>query len=99
MKIPSLILKQLYTFGSLENVNGGVQCAVKNRLSDATLTGLKSIRFDGYDVPLSDVLIVLNDGTSLTPADISEAAPLHFPLKQILTIRTKAAPLTVGIPD
>jgi hydroxymethylglutaryl-CoA reductase (NADPH) len=97
MKIPSLILKQLYTFGSLENVNGGVQFAVKNRLSDATLTGLKSIRFDDQEVPLNEVVIVLDDGTSLTPTEISEAAPLHFPLKQILIIRTKAAPLPVGM--
>ena len=50
MKIPSLILKQLYTFGSLENRNGGVQFSVKNRLSDASFAGLKSIKFDGKEM-------------------------------------------------
>ena len=48
MKIPSLILKQLYTFGSLENVaGGGVQFGLKNRLSDASLTRLKHVKIGG----------------------------------------------------
>ncbi|HHQ48973.1 MAG TPA: hydroxymethylglutaryl-CoA reductase, partial [Acidobacteria bacterium] len=52
MKIPSLILKQLYTFGSLEATPEGIQFAVKNRLSDATLVGLRKIVIDGTEVPL-----------------------------------------------
>ena len=40
MKIPSLILEQIYTFGSLENVADGVCFGLKNRLSDASVTGI-----------------------------------------------------------
>ncbi len=29
--IPSLILKQLYTFSSLENIEGGIKFSLKNR--------------------------------------------------------------------
>ena len=40
MKIPALILKQMYTLGSLENVEDGVRFSLKNRLSNATVTRL-----------------------------------------------------------
>ncbi len=36
--IPSMMLKQLYTFGSLKNTPDGVKFSLKNRLSDATMT-------------------------------------------------------------
>ena len=49
--IPSLLLKQLYTFGSLQNVATGVRFALKNRLSDAQLTGLTSVKINGQEVP------------------------------------------------
>lgn len=97
MKIPSLILKQLYTFGSLENVTGGVQFAVKNRLSDATLTGLKEIKFDGQSVPLTGVVILLGDGQMMRPEEITAVSPLPFPLKETLHIRAQTAPLPEGI--
>ena len=50
--IPSLLLKQLYTLGSLENADTGVRFSVKNRLSDATLKGVQRVMFDGKQVPL-----------------------------------------------
>ena len=37
--IPSMLLRQLYTFGSLKNTGQGVQFAIKNRLSDAEVVG------------------------------------------------------------
>src|SRR3954470_16043284 len=50
MKIPGLILKQMYTLGSLENVEDGVQFSLKNRLSNATVIGLSEVRIDGRAV-------------------------------------------------
>ncbi len=97
MKIPSLILKQLYTFGSLENVNGGVQFSVKNRLSDAMLTGLTGVKFDGDVVSLETVSILTGDGRSLSVGEITEATPLHFPLRETLVIRTQADRLAEGM--
>ena len=47
MMIPSLLLKQLYTFGSLQNSDEGVQFSIKNRLSDAILIAIQSVEFDG----------------------------------------------------
>ena len=52
MKIPSLILKQLYTFGSLENLEDGVRFGLKNRLSDASLTRVGHLKLNRENVPL-----------------------------------------------
>ena len=50
MYIPSMLLKRLYTFGSLKNLPDGVQFSVKNRLSDARLTGITHIKINGKTV-------------------------------------------------
>ena len=50
MLIPSMLLKKLYTLGSLKNAEQGVQFAVKNRLSDAELMGLRAIAIDGKPI-------------------------------------------------
>ena len=63
MKIPSLILKQLYTFNSLKNIDGGVKFTIKNRLSDAAFTGLAGVKIEGQTIPLSNIQLQLADGT------------------------------------
>ena len=50
-----MLLKQLYTFNSLENVNDGVKFSIKNRLSDASFTGLAGIKIDDNIVPVNTV--------------------------------------------
>jgi len=95
MFVPSLLLKQLYTFGSLKNSAAGVQFSIKNRLSDATLTGLRGIRIDGREVPLHDVELRMDDAVILTH-QITDAQPLSFPLKHTLQIVAKAAALPLG---
>ena len=95
LAIPSLLLKQLHTFGSLKNIADGVEFSVKNRLSDTTLTGLSGLKFDGYEVPLDSVFVRLPDGTTLTPAQLA-AAPLDFPLRRTLDIVAAIDPLPIG---
>ncbi len=65
--VPSMLLKQLYTFGSLENLDTGVKFSVKNRLSDATITSVDSLKLGGQNVPLEKVTLNLGDGKVLTP--------------------------------
>ncbi|HVR98308.1 MAG TPA: hydroxymethylglutaryl-CoA reductase, partial [Thermoanaerobaculia bacterium] len=60
MKIPALILKQMYTLGSLENVEDGVRFSLKNRLSNATVTCLQEVRINGQAVPLDRLTLDLN---------------------------------------
>ncbi len=95
LAIPSMILKQLYTFGSLKNQNGTVRFSVKNRLSDATITGLSRVSFDGQEVPLDHVTLELADGRILRAADLA-ADPLDFPLRRELDIVAVRDPLPLG---
>lgn len=81
MFVPRLLLKQLYTFGSLKNSDDGVRFAIKNRLSDATVTGLRSVTIAGRQVPLADVKIVFDSGRVVLPHEISDKTPLSFALR------------------
>ena len=96
MKIPSLILKQLYTFGSLENQAHGVQFGLKNRLSDAALTGVNEIRIDGEPLPLEDVLFDLGHGSEVSPSAVSPDNPVDFPLAKLMTVIWKGGALDIG---
>ncbi|HEX8692814.1 MAG TPA: hydroxymethylglutaryl-CoA reductase [Longimicrobium sp.] len=98
MFVPSLLLKQLYTFGSLKNSEEGVQFSIKNRLSDATVTGLRGIRINGQEVPLHDVEVRLDD-TVLQSHQITPGQPLAFPLRRTLQIVAKRPALPLGKHD
>jgi hydroxymethylglutaryl-CoA reductase (NADPH) len=95
MFVPSMLLKQLYTFGSLKNSPDGVQFSMKNRLSDATVTGLRGIRIDGHEIPLHDVEVRVEDGV-FQSHQITAAQPLSFPLRHTLQIVAKRPALPLG---
>ncbi len=94
--VPSLLLKQLYTFGSLENVQEGVCFSIKNRLSDARLTGIRFIKVDGARVPSDAIVLSLEDDQTLSPDDISPDQPIDFALRDILNLSLLIQPLSEG---
>lgn len=96
MLVPSLLLKQLYTFGSLANTDAGVKFSLKNRLSDATITGVNLVSIATEEIPLNKVKLMLADGTVLHPKDISKSNPIQFPLRAILEIHTERSALGLG---
>lgn len=96
MLIPSLILKQLYTFNSLKNIDGGIKFVLKNRLSDATFTGLKSVAIEGKSIPLAAVKLHLEDGTIISPENISAENPIQFPLKAVVEVHCTVPHLDNG---
>ena len=96
MTIPNLLLKRLYTVGSLKNTDAGAQFALKNRLGDAEVTALGGIAIDGKSVALDHVQLAFADERVLTPAQVTDAHPLPFPLRSIMTIRTGTAELKEG---
>lgn len=96
MFIPSMLLKRLYTFSSLKNVVDGVHFSVKNRLSDARLTEISSIKIGGTVVPNNKILLMLPSGEQFTPAEISQDHPIDFPLRLSIDIHAAIDPLPVG---
>lgn len=95
MKIPALILKQLYTFGSLENRPGGIAFALKNRLSDATVTGIHGVGIDGRQVAPDEVTLHL-DGSRLSAAEVSPESPVAFPLRRVVGVEARGPELAEG---
>jgi hydroxymethylglutaryl-CoA reductase (NADPH) len=96
MFVPRLLLKQLYTFGSLKNTEDGVRFSIKNRLSDAQLTGVRRVSVSGRAVPLDRVRIELGAGRAVRPADISDRTPIAFALRDTLDIVADGEPLPPG---
>jgi hydroxymethylglutaryl-CoA reductase (NADPH) len=94
--IPSMLLRQLYTFGSLKNTEHGVQFSIKNRLSDAEFTELQSVLIDGSTVPLKAISLDLGDGASLPLDRVSPSHPVAFPLRQTLIVHARVAALPLG---
>jgi hydroxymethylglutaryl-CoA reductase (NADPH) len=91
-----MLLKRLYTFGSLENVEGGVRFAIKNRLSDAKLTEVTKIKINNLDVPKGSIFLDLAKGERLSPADISPDNPVDFPLRKFVNVLTAVDNLPLG---
>ena len=96
MKIPSLILKQLYTFSSLANTGDGVRFSLKNRLSDATLTRVLAVRLDGSEVPLERVRLDLGSGQVRTARSVSPTDAVSFPLRHVMHVDVADAQLARG---
>jgi len=95
VKIPSLVLKQLYTYGSLENTPDGVVFGLKNRLSDAVVTRIEEITVDKRSIPLESVRFTMGD-TTFSPAEVSVEDPIEFPLAKIMTVLWQGEVLDVG---
>ena len=96
MTIPSLLLKKLYTLGSLKNTGAGVRFALKNRLSDAEVVGLRGISINGMPVALERVRLDIGNHRELTAAQVDGEHPLPFPLRSIVTVQTGAPELPAG---
>ena len=96
--IPTLILKQLYTRGSLQNVGSNVQFAIKNRLADATIIGIEALKIDGVLISLDSVKI-LHEGTQIAASEVSADNQLSFTLRQILDVVIDIEPLAEGSHD
>jgi hydroxymethylglutaryl-CoA reductase (NADPH) len=89
MKVPALILQRLYTVGSLENrPQGGVAFQIKNRLSDARLTRVRSIRISSHELALDRVVFERSE-ERLEARQIDPARPLDFPLGAIMGIHAR----------
>ncbi len=97
MKIPSLVLRQLYTNGSLTPTGDGVAFSLKNRLTDAKLTGLESVTVDGTEVSADRLTLSLADGTTMSASEVSSSSPLAFPLRHVVTVHVPGVEAGEGV--
>jgi len=85
MLVPQLLFRQLYTNGSLQNLDKSVQFSLKNRLSDAKILAVQEISIDKQKVDLANVKIVFEDGSEILIHEIGDN-PVDFPLRKIVHI-------------
>jgi hydroxymethylglutaryl-CoA reductase (NADPH) len=95
--IPSLILKKLYTFGSLRNVPEGLTISLKNRLSDVVLTKLVRIRIGPLELKAEDLEMDLGEGSWQPASGITPDHPEPFPLKQVAHLRAPGKSVPEGM--
>lgn len=98
MKIPSLVLRQLYTNGSLTATEGGARFSLKNRLMDARLTGLHRVSIDEAEVESNRLTLTLADSDEPLKADsVSDSSPVEFPLRQVVHVDVPGVTLGDGV--
>jgi len=91
-----MVLKQLYTNGSLENTADGYKFSLKNRLSDCKIVNISAISIDGSLLNDDDVMVTLEGGKSIHPAEVTAKASIDLPLRAILHIEVKGKALEEG---
>ncbi len=96
MRIPGLVLRQLYTFGSLAQDAVGLTFGLKNRLADATILRVLRVVINGREVPLAEVLVDLGDGKPVAAASITAEQPRPFALRQQAQIHARGMRLELG---
>ena len=99
MKIPQLLLRQMYTFGSLVNDPDGCRLSLKNRLSDVTLTRISRLRFNDLEILAKDLQIDLGDGQWHPATMITPERPEDFPLRRVAHLRAPGRTLPDGTVD
>lgn len=86
MFIPSILLKQLYTHGSLTKTSEGIRFSLKNRLKDATISEIQWIAIDGEKVPNEHIKLQVGPDTYLSVNEINQQGDVKFALKQTITV-------------
>ena len=94
MLVPQLILRQLYTNGSLHNLKTGIQFSLKNRLADAKILSVKEIKINDESFELKNTRIILEDGTERRIDEIKKE-PIDFQLRTILSIQVDKVQLSM----
>lgn len=92
MFVPSFLLKQLYTRGSLKFVSGGIELSIKNRLKDAFIRQIIYVRVNGNRVPLEKVSAKIGSNKAITGTELNAMDGVDFPLRKIIHIRIAVPP-------
>ncbi len=97
MMIPQLILRKLYTYGSLRNTPEGLSISLKNRLTDVVLTRVVKVAIGPLELKAEDLELELGDGKWLPAAGISPDKPVGFALKQVAHLRAPGQKVPDGL--
>ncbi|MFD1467712.1 hydroxymethylglutaryl-CoA reductase [Hymenobacter caeli] len=96
-----MLLKLLYTRGSLHNLpdGQGVAFSIKNRLDTVNITGLRQVQVGDVVVPAAQVTLDLGNGETRPAAGLgpAEGQALALPVGRALTFALATPPLPEGM--
>ncbi len=94
--ISPLIMKKIYSIGSLRNVDDGISFNIKNPMKDGLITGVLNITINGLEISLDEVCMGHN-GTRIKASEISPEQPLEFPMGRDVEFHARAIALAKNI--
>jgi len=83
MFVPSMLLKQLYTRGSLSNTESGLSFLLKNRLKDAKIKELIGIKINGREFKPDSISLQIAGNDIMQASDLNASGDLDFPLRSV----------------
>lgn len=99
MKVPQMLLRHLYVFGSLTNAPGGFRFSLENRLRDVRITRLLGVKVGPLELSAREVQLDLGDGRWRVATEITPATPERFPLRTRASLRSPGRVLPDGTLD
>jgi len=85
VSISPTVLKKKYPVGNLRNLREGVSFSIENLMRDTVITEVYDISIDGYEIPLTEVMMK-NNRTLLKACEIDNDHSISFPAGQNIEI-------------
>ncbi len=86
MFVPKILLKQLYTRGSLTITPKGFSFQLRNRLKDARLQALNSISINGHQLASSQISLQSDNSPCITNLQLNDGDDLIFPVSTNIVV-------------
>jgi hydroxymethylglutaryl-CoA reductase (NADPH) len=96
LDVPEKILKRLYTYGSLSNVDEGIRFEVKNRLKDAEFAGVDKLTINGEEIDPNEVRLETVDGETRRLDQVDDDNALSFPVGRTIYVIVGGMELPTG---
>lgn len=80
MFVPQLMIKQLYTIGSLEKTGDGIVFKLKNRLKEGSLRRVISISINNNEIDQDKISLSSAEVDKVTPAELESSDGIKIPL-------------------
>lgn len=90
--VSPIILRKIYSTGSLRNLKEGVSFQIRNQMRDAALTGLNELVIDGQRIS-ADRIFIGNNGSKKRADAIDFLNTVPFPLGENIEIKAIILPL------
>lgn len=90
--ISPIILKKIYSSGSLKNLEEGVSFQIKNQMRDAVLTGVYEVTVNGMEIPLQEVFIGASE-LRVRADEVDQDNTVSFPLGENIDFVVRVHPL------